>query len=334
MFWSRALALALALALVPRPGLADDAPDDGPAEAEADAGPEKKADPRGPWFDPKNPESPPTPWFYAEPTVAGGWWPGILAAFSPFQVRFALHRSDGLAFRNTYAGVGGWARVSPSLLEFGGRFDVAPIDVFDLAVWVRYSHSLPTFAGRLRYDEFGNKTFQERRERPDVGIPSDAFEVVLEPTLKIKVGPVIGLYRASVQFTRLFLEEDPGTTWVYDAARDLAVPPDGFVLIENTGVVGVDPLWQRSAKTSLALGAMIRHRRVFVEDGDRMLNLGFVGFFKPGPRPAAPTIILQVLAYLIDHDRVLRPPQIIVGFQWSVSAVKKDALLPRFHGRI
>jgi len=325
--------MLLAVLLLPGAAFADEPPPAEEPTEEPAAEPSAKNDTRGPYFSSKSEERPP-PWFYAEPTIAGGWWPGILAAFSPFQVRFALHRSDAIAFQNTYAGVGGWARVSPSLLEVGGRFDVAPIDVFDLAVWVRYSHSLPTFAGRLRYDAFGDKTFKERREREDVGIPSDQFEVVLEPTLKIKVGPLIGLYRASIQFTRLFLEEEPGTAWVYDAARDLAVPTTGFVLIENTGVVAADPLWNRSAKTSLALGAMVRHRRVFVEDGDRMLNLGFVGFFKPGPRPAAPTIILQMLAYLIDHDRVLAPPQIVVGFQWKIEAVPKDLLLPQFHGPI
>ena len=323
MSWTEAPALALAL-LVAAPAWA------APAEAEP---PPAAEDPRGPWFESKNTERPETPWFYAEPTVALGWWPGILAAFSPCQVRFALHRSDAIGFQDTYAGIGGWARVSPSLVEFGGRFDIAPIDVFDLAVWVRYSHSFATFAGRLPYDTFGNKTFKQRGSRTDA-IEGDAFEVVLEPTLKLKVGPFIALYRASIQISRLFLAETPTTRWVYDAARDLAVPPPGFGLIENQVVLAGDLLEHRGAKVVLRMGAMARHRRVFVEDGDRMLNVGFIGMFKPGPRPAAPTIILQVLAYVIDHDRVLAPPQIILGAQWSIDAVAPDKLLPRFHGRI
>jgi hypothetical protein len=333
MSWSSYISvLLLTLALTYGGTAQADEPETAPEAAEEPATNAKKPDPRPPYFSPKNTERP-TPWFFAEPTVALGWWPGILAAFSPFQVRFALHRSDGLAFQDTYAGVGGWARVSPSLLEVGGRFDIAPIDVFDLAVWVRYSHSFATFAGRLPYDEFGNKTFKQRSPREDA-IPSDAFEVVLEPTFKIKAGPVIGLYRASFQFSRLFLEEEATTKWVYDAARDVAVPPEGFVLLENSGVVAVDLLEHTPAKVTLRLGVMVRHRRVFVEDGDRQLNLGFIGMIKPGRRPAAPTIICQVLAYLVDHDRVLAPPQIILGAQWNISAVPLDSLLPRFHGNI
>jgi len=33
-------------------------------------------------------------------------------------------------------------------------------------------------------------------------------------------------------------------------------------------------------------------------------------------------------------DRVLAPPQIVVGFQWKIEAVPKDLLLPQFHGPI
>jgi hypothetical protein len=303
---------------------------DEPAEEEESEGSEKAPDPRPPYFSAKNTEAPP-PWFYAEPTFALGWFPGILVAFSPFQVRFPLHRSEGLAFQNTYAGIGAWARVSPSLVEFGGRFDVAPIDVFDLAVWVKYSHSFPTFAGRLPYSGFENKTFASRRGREDA-IASNAFEVVLEPTLKMQVGPLIALYRASIQFTRLFLDEETNAPWVYDAGRDLAVLPEGGALIEQSVIFMADTLRHTPSPITLRLGYMLRHRRVLTEGGDRMLNMGFIGMFKPGRRPAAPTVIVQVLAYVIDQDRVLAGPQILLGFQWAIEAVPTHKLLPRFHG--
>ena len=316
-------ALLVAALLMAVPARADEPGTTAPAA-------EKAEDPRAPYFSSKNTEAPP-PWFYAEPTVALGWWPGILVVFSPIQVRFALHRSDGLAFQSTYAGVGGWARVSPSLVEFGGRFDLAPIDVFDLAVWVRYSHSFATFAGRLPYEDFKDKSFKARRPRTDA-IESNAFEVVLEPTFKIKVGPLIALYRASFQFTRLFLDTPTDAPWVYDAGRDLAVRPEGGALVEQSVIVAASVLDSTPSPITLRLGGMLRHRRVLTEGGDRMLNLGFVGMFKPGRRPVAPTIIVQVLAYVIDEDRVLQGPQIILGAQWAIEAVPTAKLLPRFHG--
>lgn len=278
---------------------------------------------RFPLFVSAGPERP-APWFFAEPTVAAGWWPGVLVAFSPIQARFALHRSDSPVFRDTYVGTGGWLRVSPALIEIGPRIDLAPLDVVDVAVWARWAHVFPrAVSGRLPYYGPGGKDFALRAQRSDEALGSDSLDLVIEPTLKARIGPVLFLYRPTFQYSRIFLIGETDAPWVYDAGRDSLVRPRGGWQFEEQGAVLGEILDGRKRPVLLRLGGIVRHRKVFDPEATAEVAGGFFGLVRPGRVRWFPSVIVQALAYLLDADRALGPPQLILALQWQSEAQRR-----------
>lgn len=261
----------------------------------------------------------PAPWLWFREQFALGGWPSLVQSETRLQGRAALHRADSAIFRATYAGAGGVLAVSPAFVRVGPRLSIQPVDFFELEVQGDWALVFPMSSGLLPYDVTSGKLNSQRDERKDEAVLGQMWSVTVSPTLKLKAGPVIVL--ANVQFIWAWvIDPDPErSAYVYDAARDLAIERRETMVQGQYALLG--EILPGGDRPLLRAGAVARHRVAF-GSGDRSLVVGGMVMVKPSPRPAWPTLILQVLPYVIDADRVGSVPQVVLAGQWEVSRPK------------
>lgn len=308
---TRLVALALPF-LLAAPAWADEPPpEDAPSEAPATEEPTEQG--------PKPPPPKPAPYFYAQPVFGGIAFPLGASAYGSPQIRMSLYRSESKLFQTTHFGIGPWFKIAPAFAEIGGRLDFTPVEVLSLAVTARYIHTFDNSAGsRFAEADLADKTYRTRADYEGPPRSTGAFDLRISPTLRLKGGPVIFLYNFFWTHLSLFFRDGEEPENVYDAALDLWVAPTERVISQQAVVMG-EIFDGVRAKSVLRLGATVRHRRARFS-GDRMVNVGFIGTFKPGPHMAIPEIIVQILPYVLDDagGRVLGPPHIVIAFRWTV----------------
>ncbi len=302
---TRPILATLAILFAPGAAFADEAPETPPAEEPAAA--EAKSAPPAP-----------APYFHFAPIFGGQVFPLGVGLYGTPQLRMSLYRSESRLFQTTHFGIGAWWRITPAFAEIGPRIDFTPIEVLTISVTARYVGSWTGSAGsHIPVSALANKRYATRSEAEGTAFATDGFELIVSPTLRLKGGPVIVLYNFSWTHTWIFFRDGDTPQWVYDGGLDLYVAPVDRI-IQQQGVVLGEVLDGTKTKTVLRLGATVRHRRARVT-GDRSVNVGFLGTVKPVPHVAAPDIILQVMAYVLDDsgERVLWAPNIAIAFRWT-----------------
>jgi hypothetical protein len=78
-------------------------------------------------------------------------------------------------------------------------------------------------------------------------------------------------------------------------------------------------------KPLLWVGGTFRDRMTMVS-GDRSMNAGGLIMFKPGVQPGWPRIVVQVLPYVKDTDRIGGPPSMALALVWSRDFELRDAI--------
>lgn len=266
----------------------------------------------------KAPAPAPAPYFHFSPVLGAQAFPLGVAVYGTPQLRMSLYRSESKLFQTTHFGAGAWFRVTPAFVEVGPRIDFTPVEILTLSVTARYVGSWTGSAGsRIPVSELTNKRYSTRKEEVDHAVPTSAFELILSPTVRLKGGPIVVLYNFSWTLTQLFFEAGDTPQTVYDSGIDLYIEPNDRIISQQAVVMG-EVLDGVKVKPVLRLGGTVRHRRAR-NTGDRTVNVGFIGTIKPVPHVAAPDIILQVLAYVLDEsgERVLWAPNIALGFRWT-----------------
>ncbi len=229
--------------------------------------------------------------------------------------QFALKRSDSVFFQTTFAGVGLYLRGSPAFFEIGPRFVIRPIEIFQVGITGLVIGHWKSNNGRVPFDELAKKTYADRQNHPYEAIRATTLYVDVSPVLRLKAGPVIILYGASVAYQATMVDV-PDDQLMYDPALDLLIYRRDVTLNQQVAVLP-QILDGKDTAVRLRLGATFRHRTAFFSK-DTSMNVGFIGTFKPGRRPGWPDILVSVMPYVRDTDRVLGPPWMAVAFTWEI----------------
>ena len=265
---------------------------------------------------------PPGPSLHVSQLVAGAAFPLGLLFDTRLEARAPLHRSDSIVFQDTYAAVGGRAVVTPAFASVGPRLTLAPIDLFDVVVMANATMVWPSSAGLIPYESIGDSTRDSDRELlfedPAPGrevLPGGGFDVRVQPTLKLKVGPIIAF--SSWDFSWIWLRQPDGidTPYAYEPFRDRIVEWDDLVIEHQSAVVG--EILPGEGGPLLWVGATY-HDIWAIGSRDRSIQIGPLVVFKPSYKRGWPRILLQVKPYVMDTDRVGGGPRIALALAWNV----------------
>ncbi|MDP2306245.1 MAG: hypothetical protein Q8P18_09490 [Pseudomonadota bacterium] len=261
------------------------------------------------------------PSFYLRQSLGVAGFPTGVISETRFQVRTPLYRSDSMVFQDTYAGAGLRLDLSPAFANPGVQVSLAPIDIFDVDLSATMIGYFPGPFGPLPYDGLSSKLETVRDEREDhtavVGYSLDAA-----PTLKLKVGPIIGFDAVAISYIHLAQPAGVTAPYVYDPLRDLIVAWDE-VYLEHQPALLYEAM-PGGEKPLLYFGASWRQRYAFVS-GDRSGALGALLVARPGVKPIIPTIIGFAAFYLIDQDRVGKAPFLGMQANWILEPPLKKA---------
>jgi len=265
------------------------------------------------------PTSRPPPWLWFREQVGIGGWPTLIQSETRLQGRAALRRSESRLFQNTYVGAGGVLALSPAFLRVGPRFGIQPLDVLEVEVQGDWALILPMLSGLVAFDETSGKLGSDRAPFGGETPLGQMWSLTVSPTLRLKAGPLVVVGNAQVVWVWV-VDPDPGRSpYVYEALRDLVIERQDVLIQQQYALLG--EVLPGGARPLLRVGATVRHR-LALGSGDLSLVLGGMVTFKPSPKPAWPTFILQVLPYLLDADRVGTFPQVLFAIQWEVSRPK------------
>ncbi len=254
--------------------------------------------------------------------VALAAFPLGLLSDSRLEVRAPMHRSASMVFQDTYAAVGGRAVITPAFASIGPRMTLAPIDFFDVVVMANATVVWPSDSGLIPYDHILESTVEGDRKDmfryPAPGrevLPGGGFDVRVQPTLKLKVGPVIAF--SSWDFSWIWLNQPGGEAgpYVYEPFRDRIIEWDDLVMEHQSAIVG--EFLPGQGGPLLWVGATY-HDIWALGSGDRSIQVGPIVVLKPSYKAGWPRIILQVKPYVMDHDRVGGGPRIALALTWDV----------------
>lgn len=255
------------------------------------------------------------PSFYAREAVAVAGWPTGLLSNTVAEVRTPLHRSESILFRSTMAGVGGQVLVSPAFASVGPRLSFAPIDVFDVNLKAARAWYYGNAFGALPYDAVGDRLGRQRSARGDEGFPTAAWVFTVEPTLKLKLGPIIAFDAWTLDHLRIARPDGVDSPYLYEPYRDLVVAWQDWSVEQQAAVV-----WEAlpgGDRPLLRVGATVKDTRTLVSR-DHRTNLGPLLMVRPGTAPAVPTLVGMALWYLRDADRVGPVPFLAAQARWEV----------------
>ena len=271
----------------------------------------------------------PGPSLHVSQLVAGAAFPLGLLFDTRLEVRAPLHRSESIVFQDTFAAVGGRAVVTPAFASVGPRLTLAPIDIFYVVVMANATMVWPSDAGLIPYESIDASTRESDRgqlfDDPAPGREvrfSGGFDVRVQPTLKLKVGPIIAF--SSWDFSWIWLRQPDGidTPYVYEPFRDRLIEWDDLVIEHQSAVVG--EILPGEGGPLLWVGATY-HDLWALGSRDRSIQIGPIVVFKPSYKRGWPRIVLQVKPYVMDTDRVGGGPRIALALVWDVDEPLRKA---------
>ena len=210
------------------------------------------------------PERPP-PWVHVWQRGAVAGWPAGLMGETRIQPRVALHRADSMIFKETYAGAGARLRITPAFVDVGPRLSFAPFDFFAVNAQGSFLYYWPSSSGLLPYDDIGESTRdldREDRWKDPATAPrgSWAFALTLDPTLKLKFGPVIAFSAWTFSWYWIHQPDEIDSPLVYEAFTNRLVEWNDLV-IEHQAALIVE-LLDGVEKPLFWVGATYRQRWV------------------------------------------------------------------------
>lgn len=255
------------------------------------------------------------PTLHVQEALATAGWPSGALSNTIVELDTPLYRSSSIVFQDTSAGLGAQVLATPAFLSVGPRLSLAPIDVFDVNLkWARVWHFGNSFS-TLPFDVVGGKLESQRSARGDEAVATTAWVATLEPTAKIKLGPVIAFDAWTID--RLHFERPEGvdSPYVYEPYRDLVLAWDDWSFEHQAAL-----LWDVADGEE---GPMFRPgltlRDTWTKTSkDHRTNLGPIILARPGKGPAVPTLVGMAIWYLRDADRVGPIPYLAAQARWEL----------------
>jgi hypothetical protein len=257
------------------------------------------------------------PVLWSETAIGASLFPSGAQISERVQPRVPLYRSDSIVFQDTYAGAGAGLAVTPAYVEVGPRFSLAPIDVFDVDVQGSWQQYFPGENAPLPYDALASKLESAQSARSDETVATHAFTLAVSPTFKLKFGPIVVADAWTVKFWHLTQPGDVTAPLVYEPSSSLILEWDD-VAFEHQPVL-LYTLLPGDDAAMFWLGATFRDRWA-VASGDRSTVLGGLVLWRPAPpeKTAVPSIVVLVLPYLRDQDRVGGLPNVQMQVSWTL----------------
>lgn len=259
------------------------------------------------------------PGIYVRQTIGLAGWPTGAISDTRVQMRTPLTRQEGsLVFNSTYAGAGVAARVSPAVAEVGPSLSIQPIDVFDLNLQASRVQYYSTRFGLMPFESPDGKIMSARLERAAEGdgVTSGGWTFAANPTVKLKLGPVIAFSSWTVAYTTLDQPEDVTAPYTYEPLRDMVVAWTDTTVDHEAGALYAAVDSDDGGKI-VYFGVLARDRFQVVSP-DRHTTLGPLLVVKPGEGTGVPRMVARSMFYLTEADRVGRMPNIQLAAIWEV----------------
>lgn len=275
------------------------------------------------------PADAPGPYLWLYQSIGGGAFNSGLMSKSRIQLRTPALRNESVLFQSTFAGAGFELGLTPAFVQFGPRFMFRPVEILDVDAHLAWTYVWKSSAGLLPFDDLTGTYEADREAIRDQALPGHRFEASISPTLKLKVGPVIGLWNVEWAFIHHMKPAGATSRYVYEPRRDLVVAWDD-VAVSNLAAILIEILDgtgpEGGPAPTLRVGPVMRDKQTVVSR-DISTVLGGAVSLRPGPKPGWPDVFLAVMGYLRDNDRALREPQIQIQLSWQLekSLKKKDA---------
>lgn len=257
------------------------------------------------------------PYLWTRAQVGAGGFPLGLIGDVRTQVRAPLWAaSDSFLLEDSYAGAGLRVAASPAFVTGGPRLSLAPAAFFDLDLQASAHQYFDNGLGFLPFEETAHKLESERDARKDESFGGTAWSASASPTLKAKVGPIVAFDSVLIEAWHVERPTGVAAPYVYEPLRDLVIGWDDVVIEHQPAVLWA--LWPGDEdRRVLWIGATMRDR-IALQSGDRSLTVGSMVRLRPGGTSAAiPNVVLFVLPYVIDADRVGGAPNIQGALVWS-----------------
>ena len=259
------------------------------------------------------------PGLWTRQAVGTSGWPAGLISDTRMQYRAPLARKEGSWMLNeTYAGVGGMARITPAFVEFGPRLSIAPVDVFDLDLQASRLQYFNPGLGLMPFESSseGGKLDGTRSDRAanGEGVASGGWSFTATPTFKLQLGPIVAFDTWNISFLALDKPDNTSEDFVYEPYRDQVVAWND-VSIEHQAALLYTVL-PGDDGPMFWVGGTVRDRFNHTSD-DRSTAAGALIVAKPGTSATVPKIVGQAMFYVKDQDRVGTVPNLQLLAAWT-----------------
>jgi hypothetical protein len=191
--------------------------------------------------------------------------------------------------------------LSPAYNRLGGWVEVSPLSILDLRAGIEPAVYFGTFSSLVDYPSYDSVfDVDTRKARDRAGDKSfgTGGRAYLAPTLKLKVGRVVAVSGAELEWWRAS-NDGP---YFYEPTRDLLLKTDGDSMVQGQNVLLLE--LPRPAGGKILVGPIHGYRHVYGVPRNRVQTLGLLGVYEVAERRFGvrkPTVILQVSRYLEDR---------------------------------
>lgn len=248
------------------------------------------------------------------------WYRGYTGvAFQPLgvigdvaaEVRIPVMRFGGVAFNDTFLGIGMRTAITPVHAEFAARASFQPIDVLPITVegfWANYWDS-PW--GPVPLDRVENQLLPERGylydEKRD--FVAQSIGVNISPTFQIQYKKLAAFTGWTFTFLKTTPVQGP-EPWYFEPYRGMVLAYEDRV-IEHTSAVVWDLKNGKDHTSLLRFGPVLRGK--FAKNTtDHTLEAGGLVMWRPGKHDTDATFTLIVNEYLQDPDFGLGIPHVLL----------------------
>ncbi|MCO4743938.1 MAG: hypothetical protein KC912_04060 [Proteobacteria bacterium] len=251
-------------------------------------------------------------WVLRQQVAVAGFPTGLMSD-TRFSVMTPLTRNDSIVFQSTYARAGVRAIVTPAFSEVGPRIGIAPIDVFDVEAHVMAVSWYSKSVGMLPFDTVANTRARERNARDD-GFATTGIVTFVNPTVKVKVGPVIIFDTFTWRHLRIKQPDGVTSEFTYEPFDDLVVGWTDHTFDHQAAALY--EIKHSDEGPSYRVGLTWRDKWAHAS-GQRNMTAGAMAAIRPGNPPAWPTFVLFATPYLIHPDQPMGTPYLALATIWN-----------------
>ena len=227
------------------------------------------------------------------------------------EVRFPVLRFGGIAFNDTFFGIGARAAITPVHAEFAARASFQPIDLLPITVEGFWANFWDSPWGPVPLDRVENQTLEYRGhlydEKRDFLAQSVGVNVI--PTFQIQYKRVAAFTSWTFTFMKTTPVQGP-EPWYFEPYRGMVLAYEDRV-IEHTSAIVWDFKNGKDHTSLLRVGPALRGK--FAKNTtDHTLEAGGLVMWRPGRRERDATFTLIVTEYLQDPDFGLGVPHVVL----------------------